>query len=119
MKKQHIDNLQELRSDNNQQKLRSNNEDTQQEQRSKNNDNDTNRHSTREQRPPSDPLSNIGSTSGKSYRNGFQFMSLKKPLTHKMCFNQMHASKGIEGFKEHAVAALFKEYKQLNDMSKN
>ena len=59
MKKQHIDNLQELRSDNNQQKLRSNNEDTQQEQRSKNNDNNTNRHSTREQRPPSDPLSNV------------------------------------------------------------
>ena len=29
----------------------------------------------------------------------------------------MHASKGIELFKERAVAALFKEYKQLNDMA--
>jgi len=35
----------------------------------------------------------------------------------QMCFNQMHASKGIELFKERAVAGLFKEYKQLNDMA--
>jgi len=32
-------------------------------------------------------------------------------------FNQMHASKGIKMFKEKAVAAILKEYKQLNDMS--
>ena len=60
-------------------------------------------------------------------------MSLKKSLTHtttrqmnsmivnhmfdEMCFNQMHMSKGIELFKEQAVAALFKEYKQLNNMA--
>jgi len=60
-------------------------------------------------------------------------MSLDKPMTHtttrqmnlavvnhmfdEMCFNQMHASKGIQLFKERAVAALFKEYKQLNDMA--
>ena len=31
-------------------------------------------------------------------------------------FNQIHASKGIKLFKEKAVAAIFKEYKQLNDM---
>ena len=31
-------------------------------------------------------------------------------------FNQMHASKGIKLFKEKAAAAIFKEYKQLNDM---
>ena len=31
-------------------------------------------------------------------------------------FNQMHASKGIKMFREKAVAAILKEYKQLNDM---
>jgi len=31
-------------------------------------------------------------------------------------FNQMHASEGIKRFKEKAVAAMFKEYKQLDDM---
>ncbi|GFH56607.1 hypothetical protein CTEN210_13083 [Chaetoceros tenuissimus] len=116
------DDLQESRS-----------EDTQQELRSEDFDSEPNRQSKRERRQPSDPLGNIGSTSGKSYGNGFQFMNLKKPLTHtttrqmnstvvnhmfdEMCFNQMHASKGIELFKECAVAALFKEYKQLNDMA--
>ena len=108
-------------------------ENTEQELRSENDSGETNRRSTRERRPPSDPLSNVGSTKGKSYGNCFQFMSLKKSLTHtttrqmnstvvnhmfdEMCFNQMHASKGIELFKERAVAALFKEYKQLNDMA--
>jgi len=87
----------------------------------------------RNRKPPSNPLDNIGSVNGKSYGNSFQFMSLEKPLTHtttrkmnstvvnhmfdEMCFNQMHASKGIELFKERAVAAFFKEYKQLNDMA--
>lgn len=94
-------------------------ENTEQELRSENDSGETNRRSTRERRPPSDPLSNVGSTKGKSYGNCFQFISLKKSLTHtttrqmnstvvnhmfdEMCFNQMHASKGIELFKERAV----------------
>lgn len=32
-------------------------------------------------------------------------------------FNQMHASVGIKRFKEKAVAAMLKEYKQLDDMN--
>ena len=33
-----------------------------------------------------------------------------------ICFNQMTAKKGIELFGEKAVAAMFKEYKQLDDL---
>jgi hypothetical protein len=34
-----------------------------------------------------------------------------------LCFNQMTASKGIKLFGERAVAAMFKEYKQLDDLT--
>jgi hypothetical protein len=37
-------------------------------------------------------------------------------LAVDVLFNQMHASKGIKLFKERAVAAILKEYKQLVDM---
>jgi len=33
-----------------------------------------------------------------------------------ICFNQMTAKKGIKLFREKAVAAMFKEYKQLDDL---
>lgn len=56
-----------------------------------------------------------------------QFMSFDKQSTYttgrkmrsetvNFIFNQMTASKGIKLFKELAVAALLKEYKQLNNM---
>ena len=68
---------------------------------------------------------------GKSYRTGHNVFAqgttasaLPDIPQRKMysqaveiIFNQMHASKGIKMFKERAVAAIFKEYKQLNDMS--
>jgi len=34
-----------------------------------------------------------------------------------ICFNQMTAKKGIKLFREKAVAAMFKEYKQLDDLN--
>ena len=34
-----------------------------------------------------------------------------------ICFNQMTASQGIKVFREKAVAAMFKEYKQLDDIN--
>ena len=36
-------------------------------------------------------------------------------LSHKVMFTQMNAKKGITLFGERAIAAMFKEYKQLED----
>ena len=125
-----------LRSENTQKELRSEgiaDNDIEASAEKEEDDNTNSRRPVRDRKPPSDPLYNIGSVDGKTYGKSFQFMSLDKPMTHtttrqmnsavvnhmfdQMCFNQMHASKGIELFKERAVAALFKEYKQLNDMA--
>jgi len=125
-----------LRSENTQQGLRSEgiaDNDIEASAEKEEDDNTNSRRPVRDRKPPSDPLNNIGSVDGKTYEKSFQFMSLDKPLTHtttrqmnsavvnhmfdQMCFNQMHASKGIKLFKERDVAALFKEYKQLNDMA--
>ena len=80
-------------------------------------------------RPPQDPLSNIGSTEGKSYTQAeeFNFSNIAEDLNHTTTrnlyskavdymFNQMSATQGIKMFQERAVAALIKEYKQLNDL---
>ena len=85
--------------------------------------------SQRVRRPPQDPLKNIGSTDGKSYlqTEEFNFSNLAENLNHTTTrqlysravdymFNQMTATEGIKIFQERAVAALIKEYKQLNDM---
>ena len=85
--------------------------------------------SQRVRRPPQDPLNNIGSTDGKSYMQTeeFNFSNLAENLNHTTTrqlysravdymFNQMTATEGIKIFQERAVAALIKEYKQLNDM---
>ena len=83
----------------------------------------------RNRRPPQDPLGNVGSMEGKSYMQAenFNFTNLKEDLNHTTTrqlysravnhiFNQMTATEGIKRFQERAVAALIKEYKQLNDL---
>ena len=67
---------------------------------------------------------------GKSYMQteGFNFSNLKEDLNYTTTrqlylkavdymFNQMTATQGIKIFQERAVAALIKEYKQLNDLA--
>ena len=84
----------------------------------------------RSRRPPQDPLGNIDSMEGKSYiqTEGFNFSNLKEDLNYTTTrqlylkavdymFNQMIATQGIKIFQERAVAALIKEYKQLNDLA--
>eukprot|EP00957_Ditylum_brightwellii_P159016 12103062-Ditylum_brightwellii.AAC.1 len=83
----------------------------------------------RDRRPPQDPLENVGSMEGKSYMQteGFNFTNLKEDLNYTTTrqlyskavdymFNKMTATEGIKIFQERAVAALIKEYKQLNDL---
>jgi hypothetical protein len=71
---------------------------------------------------------NIGSTGGKKYHVNMlqisndrfaQFEKIRYGLYSTavgICFNQMTASKGIKLFGPKAIAAMFKEYKQLNDL---
>ncbi|GFH56495.1 hypothetical protein CTEN210_12971 [Chaetoceros tenuissimus] len=117
--------------------IESNDEDTGSEFEGEDNNEDTNSNTTEERpqrsqrarRPPQDPLSNIGSTGGKSYMQTeeFNFLNLAEDLNHTTTrqlysrvvdyvFNQMTATEGIKIFQEQAVAALIKEYKQLNNM---
>ena len=61
------------------------------------------------------------SMSGKSYnfmQEGLNYSTQKGlyATAVNVIFNQIHASEGIKRFKEKAVAAMFKEYKQLDDM---
>ena len=66
---------------------------------------------------------------GQSYSHNThrQFMMIKKnynasedvdtyqPLSHKVMFSQINAKKGIHLFRERYIAAMFKEYKELDD----
>ena len=75
------------------------------------------------------PHPNVSSFGGKSYNINMmnigqsqyeQFTSQRQNILSKsvgVCFNQMTANKGIKLFGEKAIAAMFKEYKQLNDLS--
>ena len=72
---------------------------------------------------------NVGSFGGKKYHVNMlnvghdefaRFEEVKLGLyttTVGICFNQMTAKKGIELFGAKAVAAMFKEYKQLDDLN--
>ena len=71
---------------------------------------------------------NVGSFAGKKYHANMlnigqdkfaHFERIKVVLfstTVGICFTQMTASKGIELYRQKAVAAMFKEYKQLDDL---
>ena len=104
------DDEEEVRSDNNDSEVRSDNNNEE--------ESDDNNRPKRNVRPPSNYEPSM---SGKSYsfaQDGSKHSTQKELYIHavNVIFNQMHASKGIKLFKEEAVAAMFKEYKQLNDM---
>ena len=46
----------------------------------------------------------------------FKWFTKLKDIAVNACFTQMSARKGIEQFGKLAVAAMLKEYKQLNDL---
>ena len=81
----------------------------------------------RERRPA--PIPNVDTFKGKRYNADMlnitqdkfsRFERIKISLFNTsvgICFNQMTAKKGIKFFGEKAIAAMFKEYKQLDDLT--